>query len=680
MSMTNRKTIHYLCVTLLLMSLLPGCSQEEGLKGPTDKQPLDISVRMAPQTRTNHAGNAFVAGDSFELYEGVPSASAQKAIYQYADNTWTGNPGFYWDDLTIWNVGGTKKSDALFTGVLTNGGSLTLAEAPAKSSFAIAADQSKLADYLKNDLLIADASTTVLSELSLTFQHVMARLIVELTDNTESGQGPNILGAKTKLTIDKAIVGNEIEFGLSKEPQANTTAVALSSATPVEVTMLQSDVAGQKYTYEVILPAQSLRDATLTIAGNANQKVYSYPLSNVTFASQQEDILLQGKKTILKLKIEKTGLELGEVKMLPWVDKSASGTATPNDYPEIVIGGGGDDGEDDGGLTPGDDYAGKTIRLTDDVDLNDSDCPIKIPLGTMEVPFRGTFDGQGYTITGVNLDSDTDFQGIFGYTDGATIKNLNVEGTKIKNTNTSSSTATGGLAGYTNNTLISNCHVTYTEKIEAAYDNVGGLVGYANGTRIVNSSARAEVKAVHNYAGGLVGIVRKGSVISHCFAIKGATATLYYAGGLIGGCYDADVDYCYSWGNATANRYAGGLIGRCNGTAVNHVINCYAAGGSVTADANKAGLIGYTEILPNYCYWNVASVEGGRGFISQLQGNSNASFTLTTVQSAMGNICNGLNTDGAGVIGDSEWELKKNTDYNNYVLPVLKANNGVAAK
>ncbi len=48
-------------------------------------------------------------------------------------------------------------------------------------------------------------------------------------------------------------------------------------------------------------------------------------------------------------------------------------------------------------------YSGVTIKLTADLDL--ADIPW-IPIGTIEVPFNGTFDGGGHTISNLNVQID----------------------------------------------------------------------------------------------------------------------------------------------------------------------------------------------------------------------------------------------------------------------------------
>ncbi|MBQ9525721.1 MAG: hypothetical protein IJR69_11490 [Bacteroidaceae bacterium] len=65
--------------------------------------------------------------------------------------------------------------------------------------------------------------------------------------------------------------------------------------------------------------------------------------------------------------------------------------------------------------------------LTADINLSESEYP-NLMIGTEANPFKGTFDGQGHTIT-YNYEEVTDkWRGLFAFVDGGTIRNLRVEG------------------------------------------------------------------------------------------------------------------------------------------------------------------------------------------------------------------------------------------------------------
>lgn len=66
----------------------------------------------------------------------------------------------------------------------------------------------------------------------------------------------------------------------------------------------------------------------------------------------------------------------------------------------------------------------------------DSGTPFSIsnwePIGTYDNRFRGTFDGNSNKVSGIYINGTDDYQGLFGYVDGGTIKSLRVEDSYIK--------------------------------------------------------------------------------------------------------------------------------------------------------------------------------------------------------------------------------------------------------
>ena len=119
-----------------------------------------------------------------------------------------------------------------------------------------------------------------------------------------------------------------------------------------------------------------------------------------------------------------------------------------------------------------DGFSGKTVKL--DADISSSEMA-----GTSGHPFKGTFDGQGNTLT-FNLQASEGYSAPFHYTNGATISNLNVTGLIEGN----SISPLAGLVGKaTGNITISNCHVSTqisTTHSGAAWH--GGVIGDWNGT------------------------------------------------------------------------------------------------------------------------------------------------------------------------------------------------------
>ena len=119
--------------------------------------------------------------------------------------------------------------------------------------------------------------------------------------------------------------------------------------------------------------------------------------------------------------------------------------------------------------------------------------------GTSSLPFNGTFDGNGHTIT-VNINSSESYTAPFHYINGATIKNLTVQGTV-----TSSAYCASGLAGVCNGTnTINNC--TVLANINATGYG-GGVVGNGGTStlNLLNSNYAGTISGFTNYAAGLLG-------------------------------------------------------------------------------------------------------------------------------------------------------------------------------
>jgi len=140
-------------------------------------------------------------------------------------------------------------------------------------------------------------------------------------------------------------------------------------------------------------------------------------------------------------------------------------------------------------VNAGNTYAGVYFQLTDNVDLAASAVmllsaevtPNWEPIGTKDTPFKGVFDGNGKTISNLIVVGEAN-QGLFGYGDNATIKNVTINNATVIGTD-----CVGAVAGQVYSTsLIDNCHVTGSIKIEGQ-TNVGGIVGKYY-TKVTNCS------------------------------------------------------------------------------------------------------------------------------------------------------------------------------------------------
>ena len=171
-----------------------------------------------------------------------------------------------------------------------------------------------------------------------------------------------------------------------------------------------------------------------------------------------------------------------------------------------------------------DSFAGKTVALGSDIDLNGMPwTPIGIGNG-----FKGTFDGNGHTVSNLVITGNKSYVGLFANTYEGEIKNLTVENAKV-----SGRLGVGVVAGNPYTSKFTN--ITVKGHIEvngfAYVGGVGGRNAYANWENItVDADAASYVKAVsteydptnanadengnvsyRTYVGGVVGFNGEGS-------------------------------------------------------------------------------------------------------------------------------------------------------------------------
>ena len=218
------------------------------------------------------------------------------------------------------------------------------------------------------------------------------------------------------------------------------------------------------------------------------------------------------------------------------------------------------------------------------------------------VPFEGIFDGDGYVIRNLTIDTvgaDNGYLGLFGEISGsgAEIKNLGIENTNI--TGGSGSWYLGGLCGYNDYGTITGC---YAASSVSGRSYLGGLCGWNNYGAITNCYAASSVTGVDaSYAlGGLCGYNDYGT-ISNCYA-TGSVTGYNWLGGLCGYNRGA-INNCYAIGSVTGDNYLGGLCGRNYDT----ITNCYATG-AVISEAGSyyvGGFCGANYDTITHCLWDV---------------------------------------------------------------------------
>jgi hypothetical protein len=169
--------------------------------------------------------------------------------------------------------------------------------------------------------------------------------------------------------------------------------------------------------------------------------------------------------------------------------------------------------------------------------------------------FTGHYDGDGYFISGLNIDTDYENGvALFGnMTDAASVSNVILGSSSIKGTN-----AAPIAVSLEGTSVIENCHVLDGVKVEASKYYAGGLIVHTNsGTPVLrNCSSQAEVVAHLSYSGGIVGLLNAGTV-ENCLYLgqSVSTGTDMKAYAIIGQKTDGTVNDCYYTATTLTDAY-----------------------------------------------------------------------------------------------------------------------------
>jgi hypothetical protein len=207
------------------------------------------------------------------------------------------------------------------------------------------------------------------------------------------------------------------------------------------------------------------------------------------------------------------------------------------------------------------------------------------PIGGPDRPFRGTFDGNGFVISGLSIDRpNTDSIGLFAATRGATLDSLVLRGIDVEGR-----ALTGGLVGTSARTDLSNVRV---DGRVAGTNRVGGLVGMQDGGTITTASANVSVSAAQGFSGGLVGENDGGTLRASVAA--GTVDGSSFAGGLVGATENRSFVYptilqCLARADVSGTTRVGGLAGSSRTTSISR---SHASGTVKGTGRNVGGLLG----------------------------------------------------------------------------------------
>lgn len=263
-------------------------------------------------------------------------------------------------------------------------------------------------------------------------------------------------------------------------------------------------------------------------------------------------------------------------------------------------------------------YDGQYVSLTADIDLDNKPWS---PIGNNGNFFVGVFDGNGHTVSHVNVSSSgTKDVGLFAKTmnsdadDSGTIMNLTVrDSTIIGGENV------GAIVG--NGRNIVNCQSINNVVTGTTY--VGGVCGQVNGSisRCYNTGSVTGEDGVGGVFGAaLLGENDKESyTVEECYntgSVKSTGADKQPVGGVGGVVEYRNTSDCLNTGKVTAaagNSYAGGVFGWLKKLSGSYCVNT----GNVLGDSKAGAVVGTltdgATIKDFYYDLNVCRINNGKG-------------------------------------------------------------------
>lgn len=280
------------------------------------------------------------------------------------------------------------------------------------------------------------------------------------------------------------------------------------------------------------------------------------------------------------------------------------------------------------------------------------------PIGDVNNPFTGIFNGGGNEISNMYIDraddtfgqgqDDESFVGIFAHASNATIQNIDVVNSKVKGY-----VYVGGIVGYESDSTLENLtfNIGTTDNdcdpghcVWARFGEFGGgIVGYMNGGTITNVATAGPVKGSGVIIGGVVGHMENATLTdaTSSSSIDGGE----YLGGLIGRAVGSTITDAHATGNVLVveeqtsgkqGSFGGGLIGIADGVDISNS----SATGTVVGLGNIGGFVGSifnSEISTSFATGEVTASSSPSGGFAGFSGCGSSFYQVYATGNVNGN-------------------------------------------
>lgn len=305
-----------------------------------------------------------------------------------------------------------------------------------------------------------------------------------------------------------------------------------------------------------------------------------------------------------------------------------------------------------------DTFAGKTIELTKDIDLTGIENWTPIGIDDSQKAFTGTFDGKGYTITGLTINTDQNFVGLFGAVNGgATIKDLTIDGANIKTTRKNAGALIGGTT-YSNTASLTVENISIVNSSVEALGRAGGVIGWirdsikpvgisgcsVDTTKISGSNDSSGEEG--DKIGGIVGIALSKVIIDACSVAPTGDVTvtgMRDVGGIIGYAgvskTQSEIKNCVVGQNATVQiepmNPVENFVARDLNVGIGGILGTYAGENACALTGNNVSETAHIVTNVDYSTKSGIVIYNGRYFGAPRDVNgSSASLTCDTANNA----------------------------------------------
>ena len=288
------KTKTYLFALMAMALTLGSCSDNEnGIGGETSKY-ITVSTSIGNMTRVAtdaKGGQTFEEGDEISVYAWTGDATVapetrervvNNAINKLTNGSWISNPQMLWKN---------NRDKHYFIGVY-----------PKKAISDLAAGEYVFdaTKQVESDLLVAVNTDGITAEgkqaVPLTFTHVMAKLLVNLTYKNQWGtEGP---------TVDKVVVGDAVK---SATVNYLTKVVTPSAVAEDKANFDMPALTANKQYASIIIPQDGVQKITVVIGGK-----------NFIYDNGTPFKFESGKVTTVNLVVGRDTITLNEVKITDW--------------------------------------------------------------------------------------------------------------------------------------------------------------------------------------------------------------------------------------------------------------------------------------------------------------------------------------------------------------------------